>query len=123
MNLFLFPQRIGNFDIIAPIFLKIKKNNPKIINYILINNEKLFQELLENMEIFEILKANCKFIKLFKLNKIYSLFIKLCILILFIFSSNRNLFSRGYDGKYEKILLVLNRIFKATDLIVFTLQF
>ena len=54
MNLFLFPQRIGNFDIIAPVFLKIKRKNPKINNYILINNKKLFKELLENKEIFDL---------------------------------------------------------------------
>ena len=91
MNIFLFPQRIGAFDIITPIFYKIKKKSGRT-NLIIFDNKQVFEELTENKEIFDLLKKSSKFIKLFNFNKLFFKIYKLFLLLFFCLTLKNNIF-------------------------------
>ena len=95
MNIFLFPQRIGAFDIITPIFYKIKKKSGRT-NLIIFDNKQVFEELTENKELFDLLKKSSKFIKLFNFNKLFFKIYKLFLLLFFCLTLKNNIFSRSY---------------------------
>ena len=117
MNIFLFPQRIGAFDIITPIFYKIKKKSGRT-NLIIFDNKQVFEELTENKEIFDLLKKSSKFIKLFNFNKLFFKIYKLFLLLFFCLTLKNNIFSRSYSGFFEKTIAKVNYFFGGNNFVI-----